>query len=128
VLDGRPSDAIALALGVRAPIYVVSALMQPNSANASGVPAPVTASNFGVTVQELTPNLALYFGLEAGSGVVIADFGAAAAKAGLRRGDIVLEAGGQPVRTPADFLRVTSAGGANHTIAIAPAAPSGVAQ
>jgi len=139
VLDGRPSDAIALALGVRAPIYVVSALMQPNSANASGVPAPVTASNFGVTVQELTPNLALYFGLEAGSGVVIADFGAPAARAGLRRGDIVLEAGGQPVRTPADFVRLTSAGGApialtirrdgaNHKIAIAPAATSGVAQ
>jgi uncharacterized protein len=139
VLDSRPSDAIALALGVRAPIYVASALMPSNSATASEVRAPVTASNFGVTVQELTPDLARYFGVEAGSGVVIADFGLPAEKAGLRRGDIVIEAGGQPVRTPGDFVRVTSAGGApialtirrdgaTSIIRIAPTITSGVVQ
>lgn len=138
VLDSRPSDAIALALGVRAPIYVASALMQSKIASASEVPAPVTASNFGVTVQKLTPDLALYFGVGADCGIVAADVGARAATAGLRRGDIIVEAGGQPVRTPADFARVTSAGGApialtvrrdhaTRIITIAPAATSGVA-
>ncbi len=137
--DSRPSDAIALALGVRAPIYVAGALMRSIGASANEVPAPVTATNFGVTVQELTPDLALYFGVEAGSGVVIADFGPEAGSAGLRRGDIVVEAGGHAVRTPADFVHVANPGGApialsirrdgaTHTITIAPAVTSGAAQ
>jgi uncharacterized protein len=111
VVDSRPSDAIALALEVRAPIYVAPALMQSNGASASEVPAPVTATNFGVTVQDFSPDLAQYFGGEAGSGVVIADLGPEAGSAGLRRGDIVIETGGQVVRMPADFARVTSPAG-----------------
>ena len=138
VLDSRPSDAIALALGVQAPIYVAGTLMRSIGTSANEVLAPLTATNFGVTVQELTPDLAQYFGVEAGSGVVIADYGAKADRAGLQRGDIVIEAGGQSVRTPGDFVHAASPGGASivltirrggvtHTITIAPAVTSGVA-
>jgi uncharacterized protein len=137
-IDSRPSDAIALALGVRAPIYVAAPLMQSTSASANEVPVPVTATKFGVTVQELTADLALYFGVEAASGVVIADLATEASRAGLQRGDIVIEAGGKAVRTPADFVDVASAGGApivltirrggaTRTISIAPAVTSNVA-
>jgi uncharacterized protein len=137
VIDSRPSDAIALALGVRAPIYVAAALMQSASASATDVAATVTATKFGVTVQELTADLALYFGVEAGSGVVIADLAPHAVSIGLQRGDIVIEAGGKAVRTPADFVHVASPGsapialtirrgGATHTISVAPAATTGV--
>jgi uncharacterized protein len=130
-IDSRPSDAIALALGVHAPIYVAATLMQSNDASASEVRAPVTATNFGVTVQGFTPDLALYFGEEIGSGVVVADLGPQAGSAGLRRGDVVIAAGGRAVHTPADFANVTGAtgapialtvrrGAATQTITIAP--------
>ncbi len=97
-IDSRPSDAIALALGVRAPIYVERSLMRSIDASATEVPAPVTATNFGVTVQELTADLAQYFGVEAESGVVIADLNTRAGNAGLQRGDIVIEAGARCAR------------------------------
>jgi len=139
-IDSRPSDAIALALRVQAPIYVADTLMQ--STQASGprvVPMPVTASKFGVTVQELTPDLALYFGVRTGSGVVIADFEPKIRNAGLRRGDILVDAGGHPLRTPTDFLDTASPLGApitltirrgrvTRTISFMPAAASGVVQ
>jgi uncharacterized protein len=139
ILDSRPSDAIALALGVGAPIYVADTLMHSTEESANEVPAPVTATNFGVTVQELNPDLALYFGVEAESGVVIADSGPGAGKAGLQRGDIVIEAGGHAVRTPADFAHLARPAGApipliirrdgaTHTVTIAPAISSGVVQ
>ena len=111
-IDCRPSDAIALALGSNAPIYIAGPLMHPVTADASADSAPVTASNFGVTVQQLTPDLAAYFGIPSDGGVVVADFGGAAGKAGLHRGDIVIAAGGRAIHTPEDFARASAAAGA----------------
>ncbi len=138
-IDSRPSDAIALALRAAAPIYVAATLMQSVRANVTAAPIQDTAINYGVTVQELTPDLALYFGVEAGGGVVIADFGPQTGNAGLRRGDILVEVGGRPIHSPADFAHVASSGGApitlivrrrgaTHTITIAPVAVSGSAR
>src|SRR5580698_7659056 len=110
-IDSRPSDAIALALRAAAPIYAAATLMQSARANVAATPIQDTVVNLGVTVQELTQDLALYFGVDPGSGVVIADFGPQIADAGLRRGDIITEANGQPVHTPADFANVSSSGG-----------------
>ncbi len=137
-IDSRPSDAIALALEVGAPIYVAGALMEPRSASASQVPVPATASNFGITVQQLTPDLAQYFGVTAGSGVVVANFDRAAGSAGVQRGDIIVAAGGHPVRTLAEFAKIASPdaspialtvrrGAATLTITIAPAVKAGAA-
>jgi uncharacterized protein len=135
-IDSRPSDAIALALGVQAPIYVAGTLMRSVNASADQVPTPLTAANFGITVQELSSDLALYFGVASSSGVVIADLDAHAGSAGLRRGDIVIEAGGYVVRTPGDFAHVAipagapialtvRRGGATLTVTIAPAVTLG---
>jgi uncharacterized protein len=110
-LDSRPSDAIALAMTVNAPIYVASELMHPVSTTADAA-APIVATNLGVTVQELTPDLASYFGIATGGGVVIADFNDEARNAGLQRGDILVAVNGQTIRTPDDFAHRAIAAGA----------------
>jgi uncharacterized protein len=110
-LDCRPSDAIALALEVRAPIYVSTALMSSNGVLPRQVATPVTATNCGITVQELTPDLAQYFAVEAGSGVVVADFDRTAADAGVKRGDLLTAAGGRRVHTPTEFGGLENADG-----------------
>jgi bifunctional DNase/RNase len=114
-LDSRPSDAIALAMTVNAPIYVARELMHPASSTADAA-APIVATNLGVTVQELTPDLASYFGIAIG--VVIADFDDEALDAGLQRGDILVAVNGQTIRTPDDFARTTIAAGSRIAITV----------
>ncbi len=59
----------------------------------------------GLTVQELTPELAESIGIEGEEGLIVTDVdpGSAAAEAGLRRGDLILEVGRQPVNTVEEF-------------------------
>ena len=96
-------------------------------------PAPLTATKFGITVEQLTPDLATYYGLAMGGGVVVADFGDDAGKAGLQRGDILVEACGRAIHTPEDLAKTVLGadaplgltirrGAATRTITIAPAA------
>jgi serine protease Do len=65
----------------------------------------------GVMIQDLTPELAKSFGLKETKGVLIADVVAdgPAHKAGLERGDIVLEFDGRPVETSHDLSRRVAA-------------------
>lgn len=102
-IDSRPSDAIALAMGANAPIYVADKLFEVSNLPGGGVTAAGTTSGLGITVQELSPELALYFQVQPGSGLLVADVAETAAKSGLTRGDIVTEVESQPVRTLADF-------------------------
>lgn len=138
-LDSRPSDAIALAITVNAPIYVASELMHKMSATAAAAAAPIVATKLGVTVQELTPDLASYFGIATGGGVVIADFNDKARDAGLQRGDILVAVNGQTIRTPDDFAHTTIVAGARiamtvrrgkatQTITIAPSVTTGASR
>ena len=138
-LDSRPSDAIALAITVNAPIYVASKLMHKMSATAAAAAAPIVATKLGVTVQELTPDLASYFGIATGGGVVIADFNDMARDAGLQRGDILVAVNGQTIRTPDDFAHTTIVAGARiamtvrrgkatQTITIAPSVTTGASR
>src|ERR1051325_6201300 len=64
-------------------------------------------SELGVTVQQVTPEIAEGLGLERPEGVVITavEPGSAAEDAGLRRGDIVLEVDRKPVRKVADYRK-----------------------
>jgi bifunctional DNase/RNase len=110
MLDSRPSDAIALAIGVNAPIFVASKLFDSANQAARGGESPLrTARAMGITVQELTPDMAESFGAGAYSGVVVADLDAAAERAGLERGDIIAEADGRRVAAPGDFSRIAAA-------------------
>lgn len=65
-------------------------------------------STLGVELQGMTPQLAEYFGLSKRSGalVIFVFADSPAAKAGLKAGDVVLSAGGEPVENPMDVRRV----------------------
>ena len=53
----------------------------------------------GVSADELTPQLAQYFGVKQGKGVLIAEVtkGGAADKAGLKAGDVIVQVDGKPI-------------------------------
>ncbi|MEA2625009.1 MAG: serine protease Do [Candidatus Binatota bacterium] len=61
----------------------------------------------GVSLQEVTPELAQSFGLAEARGAVIADLyrGGPAHRAGLRRGDVILEFAGRPVHDSRQLTR-----------------------
>jgi serine protease Do len=68
------------------------------------------ASKFGVTVRNVTPDLADRLGIAAGKGVVVQDVkqGSFAEDLGLNRGDVILEVNKQPVNNPDDFIKIES--------------------
>lgn len=65
------------------------------------------AGRLGITVEALTPEQRERLGLRRDEGVVISRVTGAAARAGLRPGDIVLMVGRERVGTPAEFERLT---------------------
>jgi serine protease Do len=62
-------------------------------------------SDLGLTVEEITPELARRFGLREAGGLVVVyvERGSSADEAGLRQGDIILEIDQKPVRGLADY-------------------------
>jgi len=103
-IDSRPSDAIALAVRFHRPIFVATALLKGDAIvdlqhPASGA-GTVTLS--GVTVQDLTAELAEYFSVPRGTGVLVAAV-ERSAPPGLERGDVILEVDGVAVTGVSDF-------------------------
>jgi bifunctional DNase/RNase len=94
-IDARPSDAIAVALRVNAPILVAKAVFDNSPAIdlRNEAPTPVL-KRFGLTLQNVTPPLATYFRLTSPEGVLVSDveMGSAAERDGLRRGDVIVRA------------------------------------
>jgi bifunctional DNase/RNase len=132
-IDSRPSDAIALAMGMNAPIYVNDKLFE--SAPTLGLnPAgkiPDTARALGLTVEQLTPDLANAFGATDAHGVLVSEVDSPAKKAGVARGDIVTKVGASEVKAIDDFSKDTASvksgtvtltlnrGGSNYTVTLA---------
>jgi uncharacterized protein len=104
-IDSRPSDAIALATEMHAPIYVSDKLFDaPASIGKASVDKlPDTATAYGVTVQQLTPEIAAYFGISHPHGVLVSDVDPAAASCGIERGDVVTRIGNRDVKALGDF-------------------------
>lgn len=75
-----------------------------------------TATDLGITVQALTPQMAEQFDVEVGKGVVVSNVepGSVAALSGIRQGTVILEVDREPVSSPGEFER-----------AVASAAPKG---
>lgn len=104
-VDSRPSDAIAVALRMKAPIYASARVL------AKATPLPEKDSGDfrkirgGLHVQNLTSELAQLFGLQRASGVLVTDVdvGSPASSAGLQRGDIILNVDGRPVQKVGDL-------------------------
>ncbi len=63
------------------------------------------SSDFGMTIQEITPDMAHQLGIKKSSGVLIADIepGSPADKAGLQRQDIILEINKQKITSIGDY-------------------------
>lgn len=73
--------------------------------------AAESAKKSGITVQELTADIAKQLGYENVKGVIISDVesGSAASEAGLRRGDLIQEINRQPVTSLAEYNKVMAA-------------------
>jgi bifunctional DNase/RNase len=93
-VDARPSDAIALALRLHGPIMVAEDLFA-KAAAASATPA--AAHLWGLTVQDLTPEVARFFEAAHARGVLVSDVEAAAAAHEIARGDVITALDGEPV-------------------------------
>jgi bifunctional DNase/RNase len=96
-IDARPSDAIALALRVKAPIYVAKTVLDraPAIELHSDEPLAMTIlKRHGLTLQNLTASLATHFQLPTADGVLVSDVeaGSAAERDGVRRGDVIVAA------------------------------------
>ncbi|MDE3017869.1 MAG: DegQ family serine endoprotease [Nitrospirota bacterium] len=64
----------------------------------------------GVSIQELSPELASHFGLSEAKGVLVSDVldGSPAKKAGLERGDVILEFDGKAVESPTHLRNIVA--------------------
>jgi len=67
-------------------------------------------SKLGVSVDNVTADMAQQLGITAGKGVIVTDVkpGSFADDVGLSRGDVILEVNKQPVNTEADFNRIVA--------------------
>ncbi len=105
-IDSRPSDAIALALRTRSPIFVRSEVLHDDVAGIS-VPKLTHRKRLGIVLQAMNPALARFFGGgEKGLLVSQVSSGSAGDRSGLRRGDIILDVEGEAVSTVGQFEKM----------------------
>ncbi|KPJ77917.1 MAG: hypothetical protein AMJ54_05735 [Deltaproteobacteria bacterium SG8_13] len=96
-MDARPSDSIVMALKFNAPIFVSKQLFE--EASLSLGEQKEVEEQYGLTVQDLTPELAEYWSFESSEGVLVAGVRreSRAEKDGMEVGDIIVELAGRPV-------------------------------
>ena len=105
-IDSRPSDAIALALRFRKPILVNATLLLGEAAvelGTDGQGKGRVGRLWGLTLQDVTAELAGFFELGEGQGILVSDVAPDAVARALRRGDIITNVNGQAVRTLAEI-------------------------
>ena len=101
-IDSRPSDAIALALRFRKPILVNGTLLLGDGAvelGTGGQRSGGVGRLWGLTLQDVTAELARFFELDEGQGILVSDVTRDAVAGEVRRGDIITSVNGQAVRT-----------------------------
>lgn len=105
-IDARPSDAIALALRMKAPIYASAQVL----AKSKPMP-PLDVENrashkkLGILAQDLTAEIAALLDVRSPSGALITDVaqGSPAMAAGIQRGDVITKANDQAINSAADL-------------------------
>jgi bifunctional DNase/RNase len=105
-IDCRPSDAIAVALRMKAPIFASTQVL----AKSKPVPSQPTRSEqtqkrLGIQAQDLTAELANLLESQQQKGVLVTEvaLGSSAMKAGLQRGDIITKANEQVISSASDL-------------------------
>ena len=102
-IDSRPSDAIAIALRMKAPIFVSLQVIEKSRPAEPMVQTDHSQRRLGVQAQELTPELAKLMDSAAARGVIVTEVasGGAAMKADIQRGDIITKLNDQSVQSAA---------------------------
>jgi serine protease Do len=94
--DGGGNEGIGFAIPINMARRVMEQIVEHGK---------VIRGYLGVMIQPVDPDMAAAFGLSRGGGALVGDVtpGGPAAKAGLERGDVILELDGQPVSGPDDL-------------------------
>jgi bifunctional DNase/RNase len=105
-IDARPSDAIAVALRMKAPIYASTQVL----AKAKSLPSLSNETKefqkkLGVQAQDLTVEVAALLDLSVQRGVLITEVaqGSVAMLAGIQRGDVITKANDQAIQSAHDL-------------------------
>jgi serine protease Do len=99
---GKKVDVVVYRKGKRKKIKIEVAKLEDGAAEVK----PAKADEFGLAVQEITPDIAKELGLEKGvKGVVVSQVArkSPAEEAGLQAGDVIEMVGNVPVRSVAEF-------------------------
>ena len=100
-VDSRPSDAVALALQFDAPLYLSRELVDKGVLVDLRSSAAATSAEdlYGFVLQDLSPEVARYFGFGKEEGVIVTEIRpeSPAEKAGMQQGDICVRLDRKPV-------------------------------
>lgn len=88
-----------------APLENLREYLPPNFDFDFDMPGALSGRRLGVTVDELTDQLAQYFGAKDGLLVTSVTDGSAASRAGLKAGDVITSIDGRAVRSTAEMVR-----------------------
>lgn len=109
IMYRRPGEQVTVTLLRDKKTLVLSVVLEerPGESPSTGIPG---ISRFGITVQDLTPELKSRYGIARESGVVVVDVqpGSRAYWAGLQEGDLIVEVNRQPVSSASDWNRIVS--------------------
>lgn len=107
-IDARPSDAIALALGSNAPIFVAAKVLGAVETipHQLLVPPSLSTQTLGMHIQNLDAGLASFFHVANTDGVLVAfvESASEAERRGMRQGDIITSVNGNAVKDLQDVL------------------------
>jgi serine protease Do len=102
---GKDLRLVALRKGQRKSFDVKLGELDTGVEEASATPGETEKPRFGLSVQELSPEVAQQLGMEGAKGVIVTQVepGSPADDAGIRRRDVILEVNQKPVASTKDF-------------------------
>ena len=105
-IDSRPSDALALALRTRSPIYARQAVLTEGIA-LNPEPKLFRSGRVGLVLQKMNLSLARFFGGGKEGGLLVSQVSeeTPASRGGIRRGDVIYEIEGKMISTLNAFER-----------------------
>ncbi|MET0501863.1 MAG: bifunctional nuclease domain-containing protein [Candidatus Binatia bacterium] len=104
-IDARPSDAIAVALRMKAPIYASTQVLTKSKSLPAGIPMKESQKRLGIQAQDLTVEVAALLDIPFQTGVLVVDVAqsGAAMAAGMQRGDVITKANNQAIQSTQDL-------------------------